>query len=377
MKFLRAFLAGMVALSPCAPTGATMTDLGWPVQVPPYWQLFDAEGIGTLLIDAADEKVGAVFNIGAPVTVAKIGFGTGTVTTGATVDVRLETVDLTTGAPSGTLATTNSNASQVIADTDDNVWFEVTLTASHSATAGQMLAIVIVNPSGSPGNINIKRGFTSAATGSAIVGFSGTWHYQASWGRTSGTHGMYLESDGGQAIYTGSSPAITQTSVSFNNGSTPDERGNIFQFSVPVSVCGATSTIEPNAADFDLVLYDSDGSTALRTVSIDGSFIENRVNPDRTFYVSFEPVTLTASTNYRIAFKPTSGSSVEVMEFAVNDAEVLDAFGGGQTMHKTTRTNAGSWTEVTTSRLDIGLLICGFDNGAGGGSAVNVLGLVQ
>src|SRR3990167_3397480 len=101
----------------------------------------------TYVIDAAAEKVAIVVAASTAKDIHKVHVRTGTVTTGDTVDVRIETVDsATTGDPTGTLWQTNTNGALVIADGDDSVWKSVTLTAdATSLVIGDVYAVVIVN----------------------------------------------------------------------------------------------------------------------------------------------------------------------------------------------------------------------------------------
>ena len=60
--------------------------------------------------EAANEQAAGVFQAPFTGTIDKVIFATGTVATGGTVDVRLETVSIANGDPTGTLLGTNSNA---------------------------------------------------------------------------------------------------------------------------------------------------------------------------------------------------------------------------------------------------------------------------
>src|SRR5688572_2287311 len=73
----------------------------------------------SLTLDASGEKIGWVLQAAATGAIDAIWFRTGTVTTGDTVDVRIETVDPSTGLPTGTLWSANTNVSVVIANGDD------------------------------------------------------------------------------------------------------------------------------------------------------------------------------------------------------------------------------------------------------------------
>jgi len=50
-------------------------------------------------------------------------------------------------------------------------------------------------------------------------------------------------------------------------------------------------------------------------------------------------------------------------------AAAMDGFPGGQNVHRTERTDLGAWTDTTTKRPWMGVLLTGFNDGAGGGLA--------
>lgn len=84
---------------------------GYPFPAPPLTAA-GAPSLGNYLLDANGEKAALVFAATAAKAIRKIHFRTGTVTTGDTVDCRVETVDTAAnGDPTGTLHTTNSNGS--------------------------------------------------------------------------------------------------------------------------------------------------------------------------------------------------------------------------------------------------------------------------
>ena len=159
-------------------------------------------------------------------------------------------------------------------------------------------------------------------------------------------------------------PYVTFNQTTYNNGSTPDERGLIFQFPVAVRIAAAWTQFTPTATNgaFDIVLYDSDGTTALETISVDGNVHRGvGANTGGLTYVWFsQSRELLANTNYRLVVKPTTvNNSLNSCDWYMNTAGMLDALEGGQNWHETTRTDGGAWTQTTTRRPMIGLLLDG------------------
>lgn len=292
------------------------------------------------LIDAAGEKTSVIFYAPKSGEIDRVCFRTQTVTTGATVDVRLETVD-TSGFPTGTLADTNSNASQVIASADDNTWFEVTLTASATVTEGQALAIVIVNAS--PGVMNISSyNVTPPANRPVLTGlYTGTW---ANTGRCG--VGAVRYNDGTYPAIPGILPITGLSNTQFGTGSTPDERANKFTPDIDCKVGGATFYVQnwAPADTFDIVLYDTDGSSVLESASV----VIGTNATTAIFSVRFDTqVTLAAGSSYWLAVKPTSANTLAVQVATCNATARAAMQGSSWDMHYNHRTDAGAWTPVT------------------------------
>ncbi len=124
-----------------------------------------APNFGSSIINSINDAVG--FFLQAPKTgsIRRIHFRTGTVTTGAVIDVRLETL-LSTGLPSGSLLAANTRVNHNIDASADNAWHRTNvLDADAPVTLGQHFALVLKNPPSNPGNMGISffdRPFSSA-----------------------------------------------------------------------------------------------------------------------------------------------------------------------------------------------------------------------
>ena len=337
------------------------------VSLPSIGLIVPGGTFSTTVLDAADEKLAWVFLAPKTGLIRKIGFRTGTVTTGATVDVRLEGVTMSTGEPSGVLAGTTTNASQVIASADDNVWFTTQLTSDASVTAGQALAIVIVNPSG--GFMQIASGFGATYTNQfpySVAYLSGAWGAKGNGSLLS----FYIEYHDGTTCSIGNAPLQSHGSVTFNTGSAADERALYFSVPFPCKVAGADIMVPSWAGNGDIYLYDSDGTTVLSQVTgIDKDL--SRAGTVGLLRVIFDtPATIAANTNYRLALKPTSGSNVGWYEYTFSSTTYMAAVDGGTAFHLSTQADASGWSQTTTTRPSVALLISALDDGATGGVIV-------
>ena len=320
----------------------------------------------TGIIDAANEKMGYIFRPGKAGNVTHIRWGTRTVTTGATVDVRLETVDSSVqpAIPSGTLFGTNTNGAQVVADGDDNVQFETALTAAAAVGLGDYLAVVIANPAVSFGNMQIADARWSDVNECYALQFTSAWALLA--GRYPNIALKY--DDGLYYPIRGVWPVSVSSSVTFANSSTPDVNGLRFQVPASVRVCGGWFYADLDGPA-DLKLIDSDGATILGSRSV---LANVRAVNEMTRYEELftTPVTLLAGTTYRLILEPTSATNIIIRDFDCASVGVMAAMPGGASHYHTSAkdpTGTGSYTDVTTKWPCMGLIVDGVDDGAGSG----------
>lgn len=324
---------------------------------------------GNITLDAANEKYAMIFKAQEAFTVDKVRFLTRAVTTGAIMDVRIETIDGTTGHPSGTLFATNTNIAHTIDDTDDSVWLETSsLTASASISKGDLVAVVIVNPAVSPGNMALM-GFRLYTPDLCLLDhFTGSWLVNISTPAVA-----LLNSSGVYMNIPGSGPYTSVTAThSIDVDTTPDELGMKFQVPWPVRVegIGVWKIAPTSGADFSVVLYDA-ASGVLATQAIDASVVSVWDSQQQFSIYQFDtPVNILADTTYRIVIKPTTNDNITIRNTTFVSSAGRRADFWPEDWVLTERTNAGSWSEGTgIERPFIHLLVSGFDDGAGGGAA--------
>jgi len=297
---------------------------------------------------ASTHRVGFGFQAPKSGTITKVRWITGTVTTGTTVDVRLETA--TGWRPTGTLIGTDTNGAQVISSSNDFAWFDTTLTSGATVTEGQVMAISI-NNSGS-GNLEVGVVDRSTYVVPSVFSFNGT-----SWTRVAGFAPSFaLEySDTSIETVTGVYPFQVATTTNVNTGTTPDEVGAKFKLPFPFTITGCTFQCPAPAGNFDLKVYDSDGATQRLTVSFDKDYVKLGYSTISLYFTGtfdFLP-----NVFYRWSILPTSASNVTVPDIEVNTAVLMDSFDGGQDFHWTQRTDAGAWTDTVIRRPLVGLYI--------------------
>ena len=274
---------------------------------------------GNELMDATGEAVGFTLVAVKTGTISKVGIRTGPVTTGQSLDVRIETVGAD-GFPTGTLWAANTNASQAIADTDDNTWFWVTLTAGAVVTQGQQFCIAIRWVS-TVGNLSIAARVVNIAQYGGVPFEAG---YTTLWTSQLPPPNIAVEYSDASRPFMGCVAASAINANSFSSSSTPDERGIIFQYPVPCKVIGALVKITEVVTTFAVKLYDSDGTTVLESVTgIDGEAMQTTQG---MIVVLFDTApTLLANTNYRLTVLPETTTAVVIYDLQVDAAATMES----------------------------------------------------
>jgi len=186
--------------------------------------------------------------------------------------------------------------------------------------------------------------------------------------KTTATAGcLELEYDDGTLAYTDTLLAAYNEPGTIASNTTPDEIALYFRVPVGVTVGGAYVVVDLDAAA-DIVLYDTDGTTALATVSFD-SDLRAGTTVNGTMVVFPTEIDLTPNAWYRLAIKPTTTTAVGYRRSAVRAIESFDQMDLGQNAYWSQRTDAGAWSETTTLRPRMSLLVSRVHDGSGGGGA--------
>lgn len=323
-------------------------------------------------------------------TLGVIYIRTANVVTGSTLEVRIETA--TNGRPSGTLFGTNTNGTVVVADTDDNVWKTVTMTASASLTAGDEYAVVIINSSGTP-NLQIG-GFPAGTSTSPVRGQYPVLLQDTGAGTWAGVDGfewIFQFGTAGVQFVPGLNPTSGAGVItSFNSGSTPNERAMRFQSPIPMRIRGMRAVMLNIAAggNFTFSLWDATGDTdaeALGQASIDGDFALSTTQDGFVDLIFDAPVEISANTTYYLGVRPDTANSVGIAE--LSNSTISNAMrcypGVNLQTYLATRTwsagTAGAWTTTTTTLPLIYIIADQLDDGSGSGglAAVPIGGFVR
>lgn len=328
--------------------------------------------LSSLLMDAAAEKVALIFRCPKAGTLDKFEFRTGNSTQPPSngLKVSFQDVDPATGDPDGT-----ADQFRVVTGISANTWTVPGLITSdgtdtgtkRTVAKGDLIACVIEFQSFvASDSVNIAGLAVGTSPQSVYGGFPYADQFTAVWAKQSDGFAIGLKYDDGTYGWVPNNyPFTALNNVAFNSGSTPDERGLKFRIPFPARLSSVLVRLDPDNA-CDLVVYDSDGTSVLATVAIDPD-IRGAANNANIQVPLPSPVSLLASTFYRIVLKP-GASSINMPDMDANSAALLDGMDGGQDFHYTQRTNAGAWTDTTAKRPWMWLQFDQVDDGAGAAS---------
>lgn len=292
-------------------------------------------------------KFAYLFRIPVSGTVSKLAFYVNSVTTSATLDARLETVDLATGAPSGSLYAAGANANF----TPTVGWTTVTLGTPAVVTAGDLVA-VLIGATGAATSV----GFGDISTSDSNEQYPLPMRWAPSvWSKRSERPNCALEyNDGSYAAIAGVYAVSAVTNTAINTGTTPDEYALKFQLPFKARVSGFWVYLDGDG-DFDVRLIATDGTTVLKTVSFDKDV---RFNGAAGLYSSLFPSgqALSLNTDYYLSILPTTATSITLARFTYPSAAVMAAAEGGVNFREATRADAGAWTENSLIRPLAGLI---------------------
>lgn len=331
-------------------------------------------GYSYTVLDAAGKRCGNIIQIYKSGNIRKVRFRTKTVTTGDTLKVTLQTVNTSTGLPTGTLIDAEATGTVVVDAADDNVWKTVDFGGAVTIPViqGQFVALVLEWNSYVSGNMQIATTTLMPYQATTMYNTYGITDVTASPGTwlklTSAVmHCITLEYDDGtyaQALEFGSHYGLGAATLSSTTN--PDEVGNYIKFPYPFRAVGIW-VIADIDYDVTLSLLDTSNNVLANCTVYAGVRDSASVG---IHYVLFDPdpsanVSIIKDTWYRVIITP-GASSVGQYSVDVPSAAAMDALPLGQYCYWTQRTDGGSWSQTTTKRCLIGLIGDQLDNGAGG-----------
>lgn len=289
----------------------------------------------------------------------------------------LQGINTGTGRADGTIKS-STNATCTLDPPNSGAWDGTvqccTMTSSYAATRGERLAVVLTCPSGCAGGTSGAWAYQQSGNGNSI-----SFPYNVSIDATVATKRPRVPIVGlKSASRTYGNLIISQSLTTYNSDSSPDEKA--LKFTLSSSYCSTVKLrgvviagrVPITATTASIKLYDTDGTTVLSTIAVNGD--ENAAvgtTNDRKYLRRTFPdsVTLNCGSTYRIGYlagNTTSAISLPSYNYT-STADMADvAFASDWSYSE--RTDAGAWTDVTTRQPFISLILEDWtvSGGAGG-----------
>lgn len=315
---------------------------------------------GSSTLDATGEYIAYVFKIPKTGTLKKVAIKIGTVTTADPVLIRLETVDDTTGCPTGTLYDANATGTLETPTSTSIPYISINGTTGIGVTKNNIVALKL-SLDYTDGNLSIYTYVSNNEATSAfpyMVSYVGSSYTKLAVGSLC----MILEYDNEIINTLGMFTPMNTTSLAFSSSSTPNHRGIKITMPFTAKVTGVYGYFDiDNAAE--LILYDSDGVTALQTITLPGPNIRNSANSGYYKLYLDTAQTLNKDSSYRLILKPTTTSTVSETNITfTNDGSLLGinqlplGINACYTYCTGTPDELIDWTDDTTIRPMMGLI---------------------
>lgn len=350
----------------------TIPETHWPNKPATWSSVPNIAGSTNLDLNGSGQWAAWVGQVKQTATIDRYFFRVAAATTGCDALVRIETVDTSTGLPTGTLY--HANATDAVTIGTGAADYANNFDGTFSLAQGDFIAFVISVSSGTPSGVQFGL-FDDDGAG-VMVPYLIDFDAAAAI-RTSGAICAGLGISGGGAVCLPKMwPINAASNETYNSGSSPDTIGNRIVVDAPIRVAGAFYWVDQDA-DATLKLYDTDGSTVLASANLYTAVppLASSQLCEARFSSSIE---LAAGT-YWIAIEATSGSNIglSTITFVSSTWRSGSPFGADKITYAActqTPANTGSWTVTETKQAMIGLIIDGIDDGTstGGGTTAHV-----
>lgn len=354
----------------------------WPAPVSEVNLAASGTILGACALDGAGKKVASVFQAPATGTLEKVYVLISGYSVTGNLDFRLETIDASTGAPTGTLVT-GTTANALVSITGNGV-FSATL--SVSVTRGTSYALVYARSAGTYSAAHIGgAGRYRLGVGTTYLRYDGGSGYDNPGGQAASRLRMPIfgvKISGSHYPVIGAYAMSSLAYTGFNNTTATRERGSAITLPFPARVSGFFAVGLFGASDSDFILANTAGS-ALATFSFDKESMTSYYGAGSTYPHMLQglfatPVDLVAGTTYYLTAKPTSASSITLVESSIintADTDTMNCLNGGTRLKLVTRDSGGTYTVSDTSRpFAMGLIVSGFGDDAGGGGSTVYVG---
>lgn len=330
-----------------------------PVNIFPYlplvtntFEVSGTPGISNILLDATGEKAAFVFNVVGTKTFRKFGTTWGTITTGATLDVRLETVSqgINIAAPTGTLACSLSSAALVLGSGDSSSYKESANMAADCTVTNSTIAVVIAQTASFNGNLRtwtqMRQDFIVVMSSVNGVNYAAT--------TTQGPILTSVDSSNNYMVIPGMISVSSVTATTLLSTTNPDTLGNYVNLPFGHRVIGVCGTYTVGAPA--TVKIWNGGGTVLESINL--SSATNNANARQGFIMFSQGYVFPANTPYRLTMQATTAiTGVTVYKYSWQNSTIMSSVVPfGQYIYFSTGnapTQESNWTQSTSDRYQI------------------------
>lgn len=294
-----------------------------------------------------------------------------TVTTGDDIKFSFQDLSATTGDPDGTADqyrvktvgtgdAGNRIASGIMSSdgTDGGT--------KRTVTKGQKFAVVIEFNSYVAGNMVLATGPRPETAG---IGYPGVkTDTGGGWGEFLQMNypNIAIEYDDAIEPFVDCYPIDSYGSISISQSTTPDDVAAKFSLPFACRVIGvAVQGVDPG--DMSWQIENAGGSVLAGPAKFHFEPDDNTTTGKLTTYFDTE-VDLAKDTTYYLVFKTTTTTS-GTLRYVDVASGMLAAFPGGTAWVWSERTDGGAWSDNSTRKLIVGLIVSGFSDGAAGGGS--------
>lgn len=319
----------------------------------------------SVTLDAAGEYTGIAVCAPQDLAISHVCLRNGTAVGSPVAEIRIETIDATTGLPTGTLWAANTNVSTGTLVSNTTAIYALGATANISR--GQWFAVKILYTSGTSFLVSKNRELIlSTVSGIYQIENTGT----PATATLSGGMSLAIGSSATSFYHiAGCLPYVSDQTVAFDDSTAGDARGARFRIPFDCKIRGllahAGSVV---AANYNLKLLN-DAGTLIHSTAHDGDI---QVLATGDILTRFDAdLSISRNTWYRIVFEPSeTGTNVRYVTFTVL-ADTQGALACGANMHATTFTTAGGWVDSAITTIPFfDLLVSHVDDGTGAGGGL-------
>lgn len=240
-------------------------------------------------------------------------------------------------------------------------WHWITLNTPASGIMGEYASIYLYPGSTIPSATDhIKIGRTNVHYSYGIYGFPRFYQFATSWNNFDWGYLPFAVKYNDNDIY--GFPIRTPLSIPISSDTSPDEIGVKFTLPFDVNCIGPCITYYTTNANvsLDIILYDSN-DTVLRSVSFSDLDIIRNTNADgmKTDIKWSSAIALSKDVTYRLALKPTTSTTINACGIRFDTASDKDnnMFDHLSRWDRTQRVDGGSWTDIDTDIIGLGIII--------------------